>query len=335
MTAITADQLTALVAQALINANTSPSNAECVARALVAADIDGLSSHGVSRLPSYADQANSGKVDGQVQPQVDVVTPAIVKVDARCGFAFPAIEAGMSAALRCLPQSGVVAMAVGNSHHFGVAGSHVERAAEQGAVALAFGNSPAALAPWGGSRAVFGTNPIAFATPRRDAPPLVTDLSLSKVARGKVMVAKNRGEAIPGDWALDADGRPTTNPADVLAGGTMLPMGDAKGAVLALVVEILAAALTGSSFGFEASSFFAAEGDPPRVGQFFLFFDPERMAGPGYGVRLETLLTAITDQDGTRLPGERRLENRARHQAEGLDLPQALLEDIRQRAGAA
>lgn len=335
MTAITAEQLTELVSRALINANTSASNADSVARALVAADIDGLSSHGVSRLPSYADQATSGKVDGQARPQVDVVTPALVKVDARCGFAFPAIEAGMSAALGSLPESGVVALTVGNSHHFGVAGSHVERAAEQGAVALAFGNSPAAMAPWGGSRGVFGTNPIAFATPRQDAAPLVADLSLSKVARGKVMVAKNRGEAIPGDWALDADGRPTTNPADVLAGGTMLPMGDAKGAVLALVVEILAAALTGSSFGFEASSFFAAEGDPPRVGQFFLFFDPERMAGAGYGARLETLLTAISDQAGTRLPGERRLQNRARHESEGLDVPEALLDDIRQRARAA
>lgn len=335
MTAIAAEPLIELVSQALINANTSQANAGSVARALVAADLEGLSSHGVSRLPSYADQARSGKVDGQATPQVETPTSAVVKVDARCGFAFPAIDAGLAAVQRNLPESGVVVLAVRNSHHFGVAGLHVERAAEQGAVGLAFGNSPGALAPWGGAKAVFGTNPIAFATPRKDAPPLVIDLSLSKVARGKVMLARDRGEAIPGDWALDANGNPTTDPAAVLQGGTMLPMGDAKGAVLALVVEILAAAVTGSQFGFEASSFFAAEGDPPRVGQFFVFLDPARLAGPDYLERLGTLLAAIESQPGTRLPGERRIHNRDHHQTQGITVPDALLEEIRRRAAGA
>lgn len=333
MTVLAAEPLTDLVTRALVRANTAEANARCVARALVAADLDGLTSHGVSRLPSYADQAASGKVDGHAQPAVETPAPALVRVDARCGFAFPAIEAGMAAAMTRLQEAGVVALAVRNSHHFGVAGHHVEHAAEGGAVALAFGNSPAAIAPWGGAKAVFGTNPIAFATPRRGAAPLVVDLSLSKVARGKVMVARDRGESIPEDWALDARGQPTTDPAAVLDGGTMLPLGDAKGAALALVVEILAAGLTGARFGFEASSFFTAQGEPPRVGQLFILLDPQRLAGDGYDERLAQLLEAITAQAGTRLPGERRLRNRAQHLAGGIDVAEPLLEELHRRAG--
>jgi (2R)-3-sulfolactate dehydrogenase (NADP+) len=332
MSLVDAQQLTDVVARALVCANTSEDNARCVARALVAADLDGLSSHGVSRLPSYADQAFSGKVDGQATADVHVAAPAVVRSDARCGFAFPAIEAGMKTALERLQEVGAVALAVRNSHHFGVAGHHVERAAEQGAVALAFGNSPAAIAPWGAAAAVYGTNPIAFATPRLERPPLVVDLSLSKVARGKVMVARDRGEAIPDDWALDAAGEPTTDPQAVLEGGTMLPLGDAKGAALALAVEIMAAGLTGAQFGFEASSFFTAEGDPPRVGQLFLLFDPIKTAGADYYQRLELLLTAITGQEGARLPGERRLLNRSHNLESGLDIPDTLYEEIERRA---
>lgn len=333
MTVLAAEPLTDLVARALERANTAEANARCVARALVAADLDGLTSHGISRLPSYADQAASGKVDGHAQPDVETPAPALVRVDARCGFAFPAIESGMGTALTRLGETGVVALAVRNSHHFGVAGHHVERAAEQGAVALAFGNSPAAIAPWGGAKGVFGTNPIAFATPRRGKAPLVVDLSLSKVARGKVMVARDRGEPIPEGWALDAQGRPTTEPEAVLGGGTMLPLGDAKGAALALAVEILAAGLTGARFGFEASSFFTAQGEPPRVGQLFILFDPRRLAGDDYDERLARLLEAITTQEGSRLPGERRLQNRAQHLANGIEVPAPLVGELRRRAG--
>lgn len=330
-----ADALIDLATRALIASNTSPDNARAVAEALVAADLDGLSSHGVSRLPAYADQARSGKVDGHAVPEVAVVAPSAVRVDARTGFAFPAIRQGLDAAMACARETGVAAVAVTDSHHFGVAGHHVERVAEAGLVALGFGNSPAAIAPWGGARGVFGTNPIAFATPRQDRPPLVVDLSLSKVARGKVMVARQRGEAIPEGWGLDARGRDTTDPAAVLDGGTMVPLGDAKGAALALVVEILAAALTGARFGFEASSFFTAEGPAPRVGQFFLVMDPVRLAGYDFPNRLEVLLEAITGQPGTRLPGDRRLRLRARHAEEGVDIPDALVDELERRVRTA
>ena len=189
-----------------------------------------------------------------------------------------------------------------------------------------FGNSPAGIAPWGGSRPLFGTNPIAFGFPRGDGrPPVVVDLSLSKQARGKIKLAADEGRAIPEGWALDADGNPTTDAAAAMA-GSMLPLGDAKGAALVLAVEIMAAAMTGAHFGYEASSFFDDKGGPPRVGQFLLGFRPGPLSGGTYEERIEVLLQAVLDQSGTRLPGERRLGNRERAAAEGIEIPDDLYE---------
>jgi (2R)-3-sulfolactate dehydrogenase (NADP+) len=322
----------ALTLAALVAAGTSPANAHAVADALIAAEADGLASHGLSRVAAYADQAKAGKVAGAAVPVLNANAPGALFVDAKDGFAYPAIAAGIAKGIDMAKAAGVVGIGIGNSHHFGAAGYHVEAAAKAGLVALLFGNSPSAIAPWGGSKALFGTNPIAFAAPRAGKAPLVVDLSLSKVARGKIMVAAQKGEAIPEGWALDPDGNPTTDPKKAMA-GTMLPLGDAKGAALVLMVEILAAALTASNFGYEASSFFDAKGGPPRVGQFFLLIDPARFAGPAFATRLETLLGAILAQSGTRLPGERRLKLRAAAATGGIKVPADLLADLRKRAG--
>jgi (2R)-3-sulfolactate dehydrogenase (NADP+) len=162
----------------------------------------------------------------------------------------------------------------------------------------------------------------------------VVDASLSTVARGKLMVAAQKGEPIPEGWALDAEGRPTTDPKAGLA-GTMMPLGGAKGAALVLMVEILAAALTGGQFGFEASSFFTADGPPPRIGQLFLLLDPERLGGADFTARLEVLLGAILAQPGTRLPGDRRLAIRARAEREGIVIDGKLHAELLNRAGRA
>ena len=154
----------------------------------------------------------------------------------------------------------------------------MERLADAGLVALMFVNTPSAIAPWGGSKAVLGTNPIAFACPLPGRAPLVIDLSLSKVARGNIMTAKQRGEKIPEGWALDAAGKPTTDPDAALA-GTMVPMGDAKGSALALMVELLAAGLTGANFAAEASSYLDDKGPPPGTGQLIVAFDPQAFGG--------------------------------------------------------
>jgi (2R)-3-sulfolactate dehydrogenase (NADP+) len=317
-----------LVQRALEQAGTSSANAESVAAALVAAEADGQKGHGLSRVAAYAAQAKCGKVDGQATPKVERLSSAAVRIDAGAGFAFPALDVARKELRRMVADSVVAVAGIHHSHHFGQAGYHVERLAEQGLVALMVGNSPQAMAPWGGSTGIFGTNPIAFAAPRRDHPPLVIDLSLSKVARGKVMAAAKAGERIPEGWALDPEGRPTTDPKAALA-GTMIPMGDAKGAALALMVEILSASLIGANLAFEASSFLSAEGPPPGVGQFLLAIDPGPLSGGTFAGRLEVLIGALESQEGARLPGGRRLESRAAAARDGLRVPAVVLAEIR------
>jgi (2R)-3-sulfolactate dehydrogenase (NADP+) len=195
-------------------------------------------------------------------------------------------------------------------------------------VGLGFANSPAAMPAAGGRHPVFGTNPVAAVFPRRSGDALSIDLSLSEVARGKVMVAAKNGQPIPLGWALDADGQPTTDATAALA-GSMLPLGavsSPKGAMLALVVELLVTALIGANFGFEASSFFVDEGNRPGIGQAFVIVDPGALAGAdGYLDRIEVLVSEMLKDEGVRLPGVRREALRRRAEAEGLEVPDALL----------
>jgi (2R)-3-sulfolactate dehydrogenase (NADP+) len=298
-----------------------------VSAALVAAEADGHKGHGASRIPSYAAQAKSGKVDGHAIPVLTKVASGALRVDACSGFAYPAIGKAIDALMELAPKSGIAAAAIANSHHSGVSGHHVEPLARNGLVGLSFGNSPQGIAPWGGSRGLFGTNPIAFAAPRRDDHPLVIDMSLSKVARGKVNVAAQIGRPIPEGWAIDKEGKPTTDPKAAMQ-GTMLPMGDAKGAQLVLMVEILAAALSGSQFGYEASSFFDGEGEPPRVGQFMVAIDPGPLSQNAFLDRIEDVLCSILDQKGTRLPGVRRFEMRDAATRDGVMLPNGLYDEL-------
>ena len=316
-----------LVVNILLAHNTSAENAQHVARALVAAEIDGQRGHGLSRLASYAAQSASGKVNGIALPTVVDRKSAAVRIDALNGFAFPAFDLVVSELKSLVSDSGVAVASVFRSHHFGQAGYHAERLAQQGLVAMVFGNSPKAIAPWGGNRGVFGTNPIAFSAPRVNDMPLLIDLSLSKVARGKVMLAHQRGESIPDDWALDEHGQATTDPAEALK-GTMLPMGGAKGAALVLMVEVLAAALSGANFGYEASSFFTADGPPPGVGQMILAFDPVFLSGGSYFMRLEDLISEITQQDNVRLPGANRMMLRKKAEQEGLLVANKLMQEL-------
>lgn len=312
----------ALVARILQANDTGAANARSVARALVAAEADGLKGHGLSRVASYAAQARVGKVDGHAVPVATRTALGVLAIDAAHGFAFPALDLAKAELPALARAQGVAAAAVRRSHHCGAMGLVVEHLAEAGLVAFMVANTPAAIAPWGGSRALFGTNPIACAFPRAGLPPVVVDLSLSKVARGQVLAAKARGEPIPDDWALDASGKPTTDPDAALA-GTMLPMGDAKGTALALMVEALAAGLTGATFAGEASSFLDATGGPPGTGQLLLAMAPGPMGGTL--AHLGALFAAVEADPGARLPGARRLDLRARAQAEGIAVPDSVL----------
>ncbi len=317
-----------LVFDALQKHQTSTENAKEVADALICAEIDGQSGHGLSRVPSYIQQLSSGKVDGNAKPTIVGSNGAVIRIDAKNGFAYPALSLAIKELVSCSKKYGIAVASISHSHHFGQAGRHVERLAESELIGLMFGNTPKAIPPWGGSKALYGTNPIAFSVPRSKTPPLVIDLSLSKVARGKVMMANQKNERIPQGWAIDEQGNPTSDAKKALA-GAMLPIGDAKGSALALMIEILSAALTGSNFGFEASSFFDSEGDSPGVGQLIIAIDPSFFSGDVFSERVETIINAILEQPSTRLPGNKRLEKRKwREKTKTIAIPQELYDEI-------
>lgn len=324
MTRLSLENAEARLTGIFATAGASPANAASVAWALVMAEADGLKGHGLSRVPTYLAMLKSGKIDGQVVPKASRPKPGVLAIDAGHGFAYPAIDLAIAEIPDLAREQGIVAAPIRRSNHCGAAGLHVERLAEQGLVALLFANTPGAIAPWGGSKPVFGTNPIAFAAPLAGREPVVIDMALSKVARGPIVAAKQKGQAIPEGWALDVHGKPTTDATAALA-GTMVPLGDAKGATLAMMVEILAAALVGAHFGFQASSFLDAAGGPPDTGQLILAIDPHAMGGHWFDERMRALVHAIEAQEGTRLPGVRRLTLRAKAQAEGIEMPEELL----------
>jgi (2R)-3-sulfolactate dehydrogenase (NADP+) len=330
---LTLEAAQALAAAALVASRTAPANAAPTARALVAAEADGQKGHGLSRIPSYAAQAKAGKVDGFAMPTMEQIAPAAVVIDGGLGFAYPAINLALETLAPLTKETGIAVAAIRRSHHFGQAGAHAEKLARQGLIALVFGNAPKAMPFWGGRAPMLGTNPIAFACPLPDGDPLVIDLAMSVVARGKIMAAQQTGEPIPEGWAVDAEGAPTTN-ASAAMKGAMLPIGGAKGSALALMVEILAAALTGSAFGWEASSLFDDKGDAPNLGHSILALDPERLSGGAFLSRMGVLVAAMDAEQGVRLPGASRLVSRLNAAADGLDIPAALYAEIEVLAGA-
>ena len=330
---ISASELETLIATALVASSTSEANARSVAAALTGAEIDGQKGHGLARVPSYAAQAKAGKVDGHATPEVRQTRPASLMIDVRNGFAYPAFDLAIARLPALASAAGIAAAGFVRSHHFGVVGRHVERLAEAGLLALAFGNTPKAMGAWGGKRPVFGTNPIAFAAPQAGKAPIVVDLALSQVARGKILSAAQKGQPIPTDWAVDEHGAPTTDASAALK-GTLLPIGGSKGAALALMVEILSVALTGARFAFEASSFFDAEGAPPGVGQLLIAIDPGAFGGTDLFARRIGLLVATIEGDGAaRLPGSRRLALREKAQRDGVSVDAKLLDEVRALAG--
>ncbi|MDF3834043.1 Ldh family oxidoreductase [Cupriavidus basilensis] len=333
MSRLDVDTLTQLAARALRSAGASRLQASATAAALVRADATGLPSHGVSRVPMYVAHLRRDRVDGRAVPAVRRQQSSAVLVDAGSGFAFPACMLAVAEAMERARATGVGVAAVTNSHHFGAAAIHLDAVAAAGMVGLALGNSPAAMPAWGGRKPLFGTNPIAAAFPRRGAPPVVIDLSLSEVARGKIMVAAKQGKPIPLGWALDEEGRPTTDAKAALR-GSMLPAGGVKGAMLALMVELLVVSLAGAQFGAEADSFFEDEGNRPRIGQLFLVLDPAAFGGDEvYYGRVEALLAAMLADPGTRLPGARRQATEAEAAAQGIEVPDVLLAELQALAG--
>ena len=328
MARLTLAEVEDLALRALLASRTSEENARAVASSIAAAEADGIPSHGLLRLPVYCSHARSGKVHGFAQPHLTQTGPSAARVDARDGFAHPAIDLGLGALASMARSQGAAAVAVFNSYNSGVMGHHVERLARQGLVGLGFANAPAVIAPWGGSKPVFGTNPIAFASPVAGSEPIVIDQACSVVARGEVLLRAQRGEPIPEGWGLDSSGRPTTDPRAVLDGGCMAAMGGYKGVTLALMVEILAATLTGSLHSTEAGSLTTHDGARAGVGQMFMALEPLRFGGAGFEERVRDLCGVISSEPEARIPGARRFDARAKAASQGVPVEDALLETV-------
>jgi len=219
-------------------------------------------------------------------------------------------------------------MTLHRSYNCGVLGHHAERLAEAGLVGLCFTHAPASIAPVGGKVPVIGTNPFAIAVPDgAEGAVLAIDQSASVVAKSEILMRARKGEPIEPNWALDADGRPTTVAEEALK-GSMLPAGGAKGFGLGLMVEILAAALAGANLSQDASPFSGTAGGPPGTGQCFIALDPAGFSGAVFGQSMLRLAASITDQPGARLPGSRRKENRRRIEVEGVLVDDALMARI-------
>jgi (2R)-3-sulfolactate dehydrogenase (NADP+) len=325
-----AETLTNLIARVLQHAGAHRDMAQATANALVLAQSQGLESHGLSRVSQYATHLLNGRVNGQAIPTVVKRKGGALLIDAQEGLAFQACQLAVSEAILTANALGVAFAGVIRSHHCGVVVDHLRDVAKAGMVGIGFSNSPAAMPAAGGRRPIFGTDPIAAIFPRRDGTPLMIDLSLSEVARGKLMVAAKEGNNIPLGWALDSEGNPTTDPKAGLI-GSMLPFGSGpdaspKGAMLALMVELLVTAVIGANFGFEASSFFVDEGNRPGLGQAFIVIDPGALSGRDHFLdRVETLVLEMLKDDTVRLPGARREALRLKTLSDGFDVPDALI----------
>ena len=324
MPTLTLDAVEAISLRMLTASGASQLQATATARSIRDAEADGIRTVGLSYLPTYCDHVACGKVVGDAVPTVSQPRPGTVVVDAGLGFCHPGYEAGEAPLVAAAQANGIAVLALTHSYSAGVLGWFVERLAREGLVALMFANSSSLMAPYGGRRPFFGTNPLAWAAPRANGEPVVADLSSSTVAWVKVNAAAQAGEPIPLGWALDADGNPTTDAQAALA-GSMAPSGGHKGSALALLVDVMSGGVAGSNFSFEAASFSGTVGGPPDVGQVIIAIDPTATMGTGFVDRLEAEFTALAAEEGVRLPGDRRLADRAHTAQYGVQVPGDLM----------
>ena len=321
------DEVHHLASDALLAYGMSVDQTRAIADNIQRAERDGAKSHGLFRIPFYVRTIEKGRVKVDAVPVVRDLAPAVVQVDSCKGFAPLALEVGADPLSEKAKANGIAALATLNTFHIGALWPEVERIAERGMVAFAFTSSICFMAPAGGVRPLYGTNPMAFAWPREGGPPLVFDQSSSMSARGEIMMRKRDGEALPEGWAIDAEGRPTTDPDAALA-GAQLPFGGYKGAAIAMMVELLAGALVGDVFGFEEYARDPDDSVGGLGGHFMIAIDPVRcVSHDDRGAQLahaEKLFARILQEEGTRLPSQRRFTARSRTPSEGITIPESL-----------
>lgn len=327
------EALTGLLEKIFLRHGTSAEVARVLAQNCAGAERDGAHSHGVFRIPGYVSTLQSGWVNGQAVPVVEDVASGFVRVDAGNGFAQPALAAARALLVEKARSAGIAVLAIRNSHHFAALWPDVEPFAYEGLVALSVVNSMTCVVPHGADRPLFGTNPIAFAAPRADSEPIVFDLATSAIAHGDVQIAARKGERLPVGMGVDSLGQPTQDPKAILEGGALLPFGGHKGSALSMMVELLAAALTGGNFSFEFDWSNHPGARTPWTGQLLIVIDPSKAAGQSFAERSQELVRQMRGVGLKRLPGDRRHEQRAKAATDGIQLDAQVLADLRGLAG--
>lgn len=337
-----------LAERACLRAGYAVHHAAAIARTVTAAERDEAVSHGLFRVPFYIRALAEAGVSPDAEPVFSDTAPAVIRADARNAFAPLTLERGTPRLAERAHAQGIAALSVVNAYNVAALWPEVERLAADGLVAMAFTASLSYVAPAGGTAPLFGTNPMAFAWPREGAPPVVFDQASSASARGEIQVRLRDGHDIPAGWAIDANGALTTDPAAALE-GAQLPFGGHKGSAIALMIELLAGALLGDLFSFEASELDTTGTGAPRGGELILAMSPRRFlpggaATPGDAAggappatsapaaaqlsHAEALFERILAQDGTRLPADRRYAARRRSEAQGVSIPRAFYEEL-------
>lgn len=308
----------------------SEAQARAVTATVLAGERDGCASHGLYRVLGCVSSLKAGKVVADAEPEVIDQAPSIVRVDARGGFSQLAFQAGLPVLKEKARANGIAALAINRCVHFSALWVEIEALTEAGLVALACNPSHAWVAPAGGSKPIFGTNPIAFGWPRAGKHPFIFDFATSAIARGDIELHRRAGKAIPEGWGIDADGQPSTD-AEAVMNGAMLTFGGHKGSALAAMVELIAGPLIGDLTSAESLAYDAGSKSSPYHGELIIALDPQRFLGAAadeHLARAEVLFEGIQEQ-GARLPSQRRYDARARSLADGVQIPQALYDDLK------
>ena len=326
---LTLGEVGALSDRILVANGVSAPQAGAVTRTIVAAERDHCQSHGLYRLLGYVRSMRRNQADGHAVPEVSDIAPSLLRIDAKRGFAPLAFETGLPLLVEKTRRQGIAAMAINHCLHFSALWAEVEPLADDGLVALALTPSHSWVAPAGGRKPIFGTNPIAFGWPRPGREPFVFDFATSAVARGEIELHRRAGKPIPADWAIDKDGNPTTDAAAALD-GAMLTFGGHKGSALAAMVELLAGPLIGDLLSTESQKIDNEVGGPPYHGELIIAIDPAGFLGANvadHQARAETLFSGIVGQ-GARLPSQRRYDARKITAAAGVPVPSALYDEL-------
>ncbi len=324
---MTLEECRALAVEVLEANGCDGPNAGAIADTITAAERDRARSHGLFRLPGYVTSLANGKVNGRAAPHAEQLGPTVVRVHGDNGYAPLAHRAGLPPLAGAARESGLAALAITRTCHFAALWPETEALAENGFVAFAFTSSPPYLAPAGGKRPFFGTNPVSFAWPCRGRPPMVFDQASAAMARGEVMMAAQAGHDVPDGAGIDAEGNPTTDP-DAILKGAQLPFGGYKGSAIALMVDLLAGPLLGEVTSVEAGEADNADGTAALGGELILAIDPARFGAEDPVGHAERLFERLLAEDGVRLPGDRRLAARAETPETGIEVAKELHDRI-------